>query len=573
MFGHEAKPSRIWTFGAKAPHEGHDLVMRQIWLGHRYRNLLVKVERLRRDHIAALRAKLSPDLAILESSVAELNNQLDGVRSAIRAENTTRGRKTKGTPLQRQEIAALKRQLRQTKAMLKNEKRRVYGLDEWQAEQQRITDWAHSWQLRFRAAASRCGLYWGTYLVIEQSLSKCRCGPPPKYKSYRGEGRVAVQIQHGLTVAELLLGTDNRLRFIAPPQGDSITSKAGIRLPSRWHSGFLRVGSIGREPEWCGFRFRYHRTIPPDARIKWAWLKRTLIGTRYIWQLQVTLARDEWPKHDCAASGEVALDVGWRLFSDRMRVAVWESEDGSCGELSIPREMLDGWRRAETLRSQRDQLFNLARNQLAEWLEGRDVPEWLRQRAAYLRQWRSTRRLARLLWYWREHRFPGDESIFPLLDDHHSRTAWQQVDRHLYEWEANQRAKMSDWRLNLYREFVASLRRRYAIASVEDADWRKLAAKPPPEEDDAENRYYMRIASVGLLRRLIKEGFRKTLSKVTEYTTQTCHVCGTVQRFDAARKLNHRCVNPECCVIWDQDVNAARNLLSGPIGRERPGDE
>ena len=44
-------------------------------------------------------------------------------------------------------------------------------------------------------------------------------------------------------------------------------------------------------------------------------------------------------------------------------------------------------------------------------------------------------------------------------------------------------------------------------------------------------------------------------------TTHICHLCGSLEEFDAAEHLNHRCRS--CGMVWDQDVNAARNLLAG----------
>ena len=45
-----------------------------------------------------------------------------------------------------------------------------------------------------------------------------------------------------------------------------------------------------------------------------------------------------------------------------------------------------------------------------------------------------------------------------------------------------------------------------------------------------------------------------------EYTTVDCSRCGSRERFDAAAELRHRC--GACGSEWDQDANAARNLLS-----------
>lgn len=41
-------------------------------------------------------------------------------------------------------------------------------------------------------------------------------------------------------------------------------------------------------------------------------------------------------------------------------------------------------------------------------------------------------------------------------------------------------------------------------------------------------------------------------------TTITCHACGDVTRWDKAKYLSHAC---KCGTFWDQDFNAAVNIL------------
>ena len=42
----------------------------------------------------------------------------------------------------------------------------------------------------------------------------------PKFQRWTGDGTVAIQIQHGMSVAELFRAEDNRLRLIAPAEGE-----------------------------------------------------------------------------------------------------------------------------------------------------------------------------------------------------------------------------------------------------------------------------------------------------------------------------------------------------------------
>jgi transposase len=44
------------------------------------------------------------------------------------------------------------------------------------------------------------------------------------------------------------------------------------------------------------------------------------------------------------------------------------------------------------------------------------------------------------------------------------------------------------------------------------------------------------------------------------YSTSTCHACQTVENWDQSATVIHRCGN--CGALWDQDQNAAINLLA-----------
>jgi hypothetical protein len=52
-FGNKSDPSKNFSFGARGPVEGADLVREQMSLAHRYYNALTEVERDRRQAIGA----------------------------------------------------------------------------------------------------------------------------------------------------------------------------------------------------------------------------------------------------------------------------------------------------------------------------------------------------------------------------------------------------------------------------------------------------------------------------------------------------------------------------------------
>ena len=102
-----------------------------------------------------------------------------------------------------------------------------------------------------------------------------------------------------------------------------------------------------------------HRMLPANGIIKWAHLQRQkssgAIGKTYIslikdydYTLRLTL---EEPLQEERNKAKVAIEVGWRLFETGLRVAVTLGEDGDLRELYLPKQWLDGKRKAESLGS------------------------------------------------------------------------------------------------------------------------------------------------------------------------------------------------------------------------------
>jgi transposase len=83
----------------------------------------------------------------------------------------------------------------------------------------------------------------------------------------------------------------------------------------------------------------------------------------------------------------------------------------------------------------------------------------------------------------------------------------------------------------------------------------------------------MFVAAPGELRRALqaaceREGVRVVMLAANN-TTTTCHRCGTRCVWNHAAEVEHTCEH--CGVAWDQDENAARNLLR--LHAEAPTDD
>jgi hypothetical protein len=183
-----------------------------------------------------------------------------------------------------------------------------------------------------------------------------------------------------------------------------------------------------------------------------------------------------------------------------------------------------------------------------------------------LRQWKSANRLARVVHFWSQNRFAGDEKIFAFLRE------WSKHNTHLFDIAMGIRRNVRLYRTNLYRNFAAFLRKNYGTVVLEDIDWRTFMRNPPVESDEtntpAKRRWYTALASPGHLSELIQQGMPQHTLVEPAQTTMNCFSCGETNYFDQDKNLHHTC--DHCGVRWDQDVNAAHNLLMrGLAAREQ----
>jgi len=118
------------------------------------------------------------------------------------------------------------------------------------------------------------------------------------------------------------------------------------------------------------------------------------------------------------------------------------------------------------------------------------------------------------------------------------------------------------------------------LVAVEDFDVRvfiKKAAAEDAASTEQSEEMHRRIgqAAIGSLRLCLesacsREGV-KYVKLPPEYTTLRCHKCKQIDEdWNPAVALEHTCPNHSCGVTWDQDFNAAINLLDDASGKSVP---
>jgi hypothetical protein len=509
----------IYTYGCLPPIDGLGAIDAELRRAHRYRNGLVEIERRRRERIKDVQVqhdRLGPLLVGIdhvETQIAAWRQEAKGKRSGV-------GKRADVSPLRakitewRCDLAVLRWLRGWQKAVLKGDATLKAGYGAAQNQ-----SYAEVRALRNGDESP----YWGTYLIVEKAAEAWKRNPDaPRYLPYRGEGRLAVQLQKGLPVADLLAGTDMRLRILP---GTSRARRDGSLRPFKdtFRTVKLRIGSNGRAPLWVTLPMVMHRPPPEDGLVKWAWLRRTRVGVRFRYELQVIVESEAFAPPAPSDPGEapltVAVDIGTRdLPSGDLRVAYWVDSQGKEGEILLPRTRLsspashghgrrrvvpDDLGKVEDLRAIRDKHLDDIKVQLAAHRRVAITAEWFQERTSHVDKWRSPARVGALYRDWQRHE--GDEEIHAALGEYLRR------DRHLYDWEVHERRRHVARRDDLYRRLAADFCGRYQTIVIAGRDYRR--EELPPEEAVSttghENRTLMRSAAPGKLVAAIKQAAAK----------------------------------------------------------------
>lgn len=547
---------------------GQEHIDQQISLAHKYYNLLIEIENERVKKFDAIRKKVCPEYDSIDAQVAEAEAEVERIVDAIRAANAKAKRK-RATKEEREQLAEAKAKRKQLCERRKIIRETVPTIPEFIEENRKLDIEYNGVEVPGKAfrdggilkdVRKKSGLYWGTYLKVEGSIeqAKKKSKGPLRFRRWDGNGQVAIQIQKGASWSDVISGSGrvgSLLRLV------KIITRGNNRCNRNVLTMRCGTSSDGH-PTYCDVQVSWHRELPDDARIMGVSLVRRIMpplrtkdGWKpdYRWEIQFTIRTDAEKVR--ATSGKCGIDLGWRVRPDgSLRVAYLVDDAGTEEEITLPAVLVQRWSKCNDLQSIRDKNFNEIIARLAEWKSSQpNLPEWFNEATRFMMQWKAKGKLARLIDQWKDNRIDGDEAIFSACVE------WRVQDVHLWQWQVFNLRKAFRERLKFYREFSANVRKKYARIFVEDCDWRELAKNLPAEDNDFDpSKFVMKIASIGLLRSILKQSGAVMVK--SKNTTKQCHVCGSIEEFNHAKDLVHKC--GKCGASWDQDMNAGKNLIA-----------
>lgn len=575
--------TKVYQYGARAPLE-LELVMSHMRAGHDYYNDLIAAERRRRAavdelgktgevlgleiELASLDASLEEDVALAASERQRLGAESHALslqrlsmepseyrrRAAVLAESK---RASVAAAKVRRAAIADRRADVLSRLRVAREAGKTPAVREQLAELE-----ARCHRERLDAYAAR-SCFWGTKLIVQRAADaaieasrKFRKGEPPpappRFRRWTGEGTIGVQIQ---AAQQGRVGNIFRVEML--PETSNSRRAQTRRRAVVW----IRVGSTeSREPVWVCVPTLLHRPIPEGATVKWVALHRRLVGGQERWLVDVTVGIDDAPSNGLVAT--CGVDFGWRRVESGVRVAMVATGSTvlevskSARELVVPDSILSRFAHADSLRSIRDRNMDTMRSTLRAYVASlpRPLPDWLAD-AEHMHSWKAPRRFVALCRSWQRHE--GDGFAWTALE------AWRRQDKHLWQWEANEREGAVLARRDLFRRWAHQLATTHGVLALEDVALDDLARRHDgaTSADDAASALRT-LAAPGELRTTLMQAARAHGAVVQKVpprgTTMRCHACGRCEPLADPKKLMQRCDG--CGVVWDQDVNAALNI-------------
>ncbi len=547
----------VYAYGIIPPHD-NEYVQAEIEKQRLMWNSLVDADKEHERNLDTLIRETMPEY---EKATQHLDHCWDKLRETIELRNQERVKlRTKDVPMNHAVKEAVS---------LRNEARlETWRLARvWRRDNKGLLKQANDLRkAKIKKIRQESCLFWGNYNRVLDSYETARklCLKMGRrvrhYDDSRQDGCLTVQIQRtksglGAAPAELMNGTYYPLQ-IQPVDKMAEMLPRAARTRTCKTDLTMRVDAAGHMvtcPVWM------HRSMPDDCRIKKAQLVWKKEGEKMTGKLCLTLTRPRASKINLSVKA-VGLDLGWRKQKDgSLLVATSISTDGIYSRYVLPPDWMRGMDQVQRLHAH--------------------IDDHLLEVAGYIHQAADLPDLIKAASFWRPEL--GSRHVnAQALHDAVRELNWQVPDeilhwykryRHLVLWRDNLRAKLIRRRREIYRLTARDIAMQNALIGIEDMDLSKMAmTKKRDDAQDNELREEARANRVRACIHVFRSEIEHQASKhgaqivyATAHTTMRCRDCGTVTGQDRREKKVWTCEN--CGAKWDQDENAAGNLLSAAI--------
>ncbi|HEV2160690.1 MAG TPA: zinc ribbon domain-containing protein [Stellaceae bacterium] len=416
-----------------------------------------------------------------------------------------------------------------------------------------------------KAARQSSGCFWGNYNAVIASYETGRnraikANGELRFRSVaHRDCRIVNQIQGGgAWNTERAIGGQVVIR-----PHDLVRRRHGRPRPEYRLS--LTIYTRDRQRRTVTWPMILDRPIPSDARIQEVVVTRRDVERRERWYVSFLCRVPEQPiSNGATETGQACgIDVGWRRMSDGVRVATIVGDDGSVSYVTLPERIIDGLRYADDITSDIDNRVNarVAHLKVMTWT---GMPTELSDllRPMLLAASRVTAgMLGRLISTWRgmtPQWQPGE--LADALRDVQFITARRRE-------RAGLLLRLSRARRDYFRKELVAVMKRYRLIGIEQISIAALARRennPTPKP----SRWYRRAAAPGEFLNLLRHVAVKTGARVhvhSDKSTWVCAHCGNEHVPREPAELIVRC--SKCGSVWDQDINAARNILAATVTR------
>lgn len=569
---------KVFKYGLRAPTLNSDLVLDEMNKAHFYQNKLIEIERWRRDQVRLIEGTAG-NIPQLELSLKSKEDIYNEINKQIKSENSiARAKVASKDLLAKKKEANL--ELKEAKKLLKEARTLIRTLPEIVNAKNNIHLEALAKEREVRKSDD--SPWFGTYMLVEQAVSLTKAMPlyngvlpnnPMFRKKSLSSGRLGIQQFQPHEPIDKVVGINPTSRHIQiVPLPNSIKKNGSQYKIGNKDLRLLRVriGTKDKKPIWAEFPMVYHR--PLDGNITVVQVLNTKIGPNNIWTVSITCNTEV--KSSIVNEDAVAIDLGWRNYSDRIAIATYYGSDGVAGEISIPVKdqsrygLLDRLSYSNSIKSIRDKEFDLIKSKLSDWIKCNVVPDWFKIDTQHLSQWKSKSRLCSFINKWMNNRFDGDKDILGATGFWNKNSkkvisgtnllGWKYHDFHLWQLETSCLKKSVNARRELYRCAAVKLAEKYNSIVFENIDGNNMAKG---KVGSTSRQLTAPFEFRSICKMIFNGRGQKYIEVPAAYTSMTCNSCKNVN--EKVSSVMITC--SKCGEEYNRDSNAAKNILDKHI--------